>query len=126
MKRWDIWIIIFCIGMAAIFFSVSKINKTSEYKQKYVEIFSNGKLFKKVSLQNPNASENVIVETDLGKNIIQIEKGKVRIIEADCPDRICIKNGWISEPGQMIVCLPHKLVIEIKGDKEIEVDDFSY
>ena len=45
-----------------------------------------------------------------------IRGGKVSVREANCPDRIKIKTRSASKAGETIVCLPHKLVIEIKAD----------
>ena len=33
--------------------------------------------------------------------------------DADCPDKYCIQMGKATHTGDTIVCLPHKLVIEI-------------
>ena len=63
-------------------------------------------------------SVNEVIETESGKNRLVIEGGKASIEEADCPDGICVKQGKISHTGQTIVCLPHKLVIEITGKAE--------
>lgn len=63
-------------------------------------------------------SVDEVIETELGKNRLVIEEGKASIVEADCPDGICVKQGNISRTGQTIVCLPHKLVIEITGKAE--------
>ncbi|MCI1943783.1 NusG domain II-containing protein [Clostridium luticellarii] len=57
-------------------------------------------------------------------NLVEVEKGKIRIADADCPDKICIKTGWISNPGENITCLPHKLTINIQG-KNSEYDELS-
>lgn len=52
----------------------------------------------------------------IGKtNTIKISDGTVRMIEADCPDKICMHTGSISNRGQAIVCLPNKVVISISG-----------
>ena len=63
-------------------------------------------------------SVNEVIKTESGKNRLVIEGGKASIVEADCPDGICVKQGKISHTGQTIVCLPHKLVIEITGKAE--------
>ncbi|MEW6229491.1 MAG: NusG domain II-containing protein [Bacillota bacterium] len=44
--------------------------------------------------------------------------GRVRISESDCPDKICVRTGWITRPGQVIVCLPNRIVVEIEGDPQ--------
>ena len=63
-------------------------------------------------------SVDEVIETEEGRNHLVIEGGKASIVEADCPDGICVKQGTISRTGQTIVCLPHKLVIEITGKAE--------
>mgnify|MGYP001716460350 CR=1 FL=1 len=61
------------------------------------------------------ASVDEVIQTEAGSNRLVIKDGKAAITEADCPDEICIKQGQISRTGQTIVCLPHKLVIEVEG-----------
>ena len=34
--------------------------------------------------------------------------------EADCPDRRCTRMGPISEPGEWMVCLPHRVTVTIR------------
>lgn len=53
-----------------------------------------------------------------GKNVLEIRDGAARMKEADCPDQICRKHKEISKSGETIVCLPHKVVIEIQSDME--------
>lgn len=48
-------------------------------------------------------------------NLIEVKNEQIRIKSASCPDQRCVQQGWISEHGETIVCLPHKLVIEIVG-----------
>lgn len=58
------------------------------------------------------------VETTQGDyNIIRVENGRIRVVEASCPDKIDVKQGWISNAHQSIVCLPNRLVIRIIQDK---------
>lgn len=71
--------------------------------------------------QSYSLSENVEFEIKTGKNneninVVAIENGKVRVTEADCPDGICKEYRPISYVGQTIVCLPHKVVVEIVGE----------
>ena len=51
--------------------------------------------------------------TDDGTNTVVIEGGKVHIEKADCPGGDCMKQGTISSPSHMLVCLPHQLIVEI-------------
>ena len=48
-------------------------------------------------------------------NVVEVSGGRVRVVDADCPDRLCVRQGWISYDGESIVCLPHKLVVTVRG-----------
>ena len=50
-----------------------------------------------------------------GTNTIEIMDGKVRMTEAECPNHLCVRQGWISFSGQSIVCLPNELSVTITG-----------
>ena len=56
-------------------------------------------------------------ENDEYINILTIKDGKASISEADCPDKICVETRAVSFVGETIVCLPHKIVIEITNEK---------
>ncbi len=62
-----------------------------------------------------SASLRTRIEGVGGYNELVIEDGSARLEEADCPDRICVRTGRIRQKGQSIICLPHKVVIEIVG-----------
>lgn len=55
-------------------------------------------------------------------NVCIIQDGKVSMIEAECPDHLCIKQSKIDEDGGTIVCLPNRVVLEIINETEDEVD----
>lgn len=81
-----------------------------------VEVYLGGELVSSVSLSEDNIFS---VNNDL--NVIEILGGKVRMAEANCPDRVCQRQGWIDGVGQSIVCLPNNLVIMVVGGQG-EVD----
>ena len=51
-----------------------------------------------------------------GSNILIISEGAAYMLEASCPDKLCVNQGKISMSGERIVCLPNKIMIEILGD----------
>lgn len=53
------------------------------------------------------------VTSSAGTNVIEVKDGRVRVREADCPNQDCVHQGWINAPGKQIVCLPHKLTVDI-------------
>ena len=48
-------------------------------------------------------------------NVVVVENGRVCVKDANCPDRVCVRTGWIEYEGESIVCLPHKLVVTVRG-----------
>lgn len=56
------------------------------------------------------------VDTSYGHNVVVIADGEVFMQDADCPDRYCIRQGEIKSTNKSIICLPHKLVVEVTGE----------
>ncbi len=71
-----------------------------------------------------SVNTEVVIETgDDGRNTLVIEGNKAFMKDANCPDKICEGHSKISYKGETIVCLPHKVVIEIvTEDSENELD----
>ena len=71
-----------------------------------------------------SVNTEVVIETgDNGRNTLVIEDNKAFMKDANCPDKICEGHSKISYKGETIVCLPHKVVIEIvTEDSENELD----
>lgn len=124
LKPLDIAVIIVLIVIALGSSAAAFINSHKNFDKKYVEIEVKGKLYKRLPLDN-SRNEKIEIKTDLGENIIDISNGKVRILDADCADKICIKDGSIDKPGDILVCLPHKVIVQIKG-QNVETDDLSF
>ena len=71
----------------------------------------------------PLSVDNVIeIKTDSGYNKVVIAGGTADVTEADCPDKICADHAPIRYDHETIVCLPHKLVVEIQGGEASQID----
>ena len=70
------------------------------------------------------AKKTVTVQTDFGYNQITMQSGSVQITESDCHNHDCTQMGKISHAGDMLICLPHKLVVVLEGGDP--VDAVSY
>ena len=55
-------------------------------------------------------------------NILVIENGTAQMVEASCPDQICVNQGAVQYAGESIVCLPHRLVVTVEGGQMNDVD----
>lgn len=56
-----------------------------------------------------------------GTNKLIVKDGKAEMVDADCPDKLCVKQGRIHRNGETITCLPNKLTVTVY-DEEGEVD----
>ena len=77
----------------------------------YVDIMIDGDSVKTLQLDQDTSYE---VKQQAGVNTVVVQDGNVTVQDADCPDKICEKHRAISQTGETIICLPHKLVVEIK------------
>lgn len=64
----------------------------------------------------------LLIEGNYGENLLVIGNGKAFIKEADCPDRLCVKQKAISRQGESLICLPHRLVVTVEGAPDSDVD----
>lgn len=46
-------------------------------------------------------------------DVVELAPGRVRVCRADCPDQVCVRQGWIAGGVAPIVCLPNRLTIQI-------------
>jgi len=126
MKKWDVIIIIGLVIISFIPETVIFITTYNKYNSFYVEVYSKGKLYKKLPLKKDAEKITFTLDNELGTNVIEINKAQVKITDANCPDKICVKAHAISKPGEVLICLPHKLVVKIIGEGKQETDEVSF
>lgn len=78
-----------------------------------VYIMVDGSLYGSYSMMEDQTIE---VTNESGYNQIVIENGSVYMEKADCPDQYCVEHKAVSSANETIVCLPHKLVVEIHSE----------
>lgn len=96
---------------------------------KYVSVMVDGKEIKQIEFSQEMIGKTYVIETEFGRNVIELGDESVWVIEADCPDKLDIKQGVIDKPGQVLVCLPNRLIVEIKardqGNEDV-IDSINY
>ncbi len=50
----------------------------------------------------------------VGECVLIIKEGEAYMQEADCPNQICVHHSPVSHKGETIVCLPNRVIIEIR------------
>jgi hypothetical protein len=127
IKRWDIIIVALLILISflpfTIFSAVQAKTMNGDVKNRVATITLDNKKIRKIKLTgNTKTFQFTIHSGDGDENTIEVQKDRIRIKSANCPDQNCVLTGFIEKPGQTIVCLPHRLVIEIKSDREPSQD----
>ena len=87
-------------------------------------ISQDGKVIREVVLTGHQDNEQFLIKGK-GKqyNLIEVQNEQIRIKEDNSPDQIGVKMGWKGTPGETIICLPHKVLIEVVADKPEEGKD---
>jgi hypothetical protein len=112
--------IIFAVVLGSIFlrFYYSNVG------DKIAIIKQNNKVLKSINLNTVTKPEEFKIAGTYSE-VILIEKGRIRFKEANCPDKLCVKKGWLTRNGEMAVCLPGRAIIEIKGSND-KIDGVAY
>ena len=113
MKKRDLWLIAGAICLAlAVFLLRETFQKTGDT----IEITVDGELYGTYSLKE----DQTILINDT--NTCQIQNGQAKMIQADCPDHLCMKQKAVTKEGGTITCLPNRVVIQAEQSADGAVD----
>lgn len=62
------------------------------------------------------------VSEDGAENVIEVKGGRARMLSANCPDGYCVRQGEVRYDGETVICLPHRVVIELSAGEESGLD----
>ena len=85
----------------------------------YVSVRVDGEVLMELPL---DVDTRIVLGEGAHTNTLVIENGTARVVEAACPDQICVRQGAVRYEGESIVCLPHRLVIAVEGGQANDVD----
>lgn len=111
--------LLFFIFAAAALISAFSFPRPAEGKA-MVRIISNGEEFGTYPLDK-NAEIEIVREGH--RNVVIIQDGIVHMDYSNCKNQICVHTGEISDKGEIIVCLPNYVIVEIIGNGEGGEDD---
>lgn len=120
--RNDCILILIIILLAGGFWLIQYLNAAQ--KEAVLQIYQNGELTGEYELAQ---SQTIPVTGDEDSyNLVLIVDGTVQVTDADCPDQLCMKQHSISKNRESIICLPHKLVLQIHAKEEGALDAVTY
>ena len=112
--------VILLISITAIYW-ISRDGVQQSSESKIAVIYQDSKLSQEVGLE-----EDRLITLPLEEMQIQVKAGMIRVARSDCPKQICVNMGWIKTPGQIIVCAPNKMLVEIKSSDPQFLDAVVY
>lgn len=87
-----------------------------------VQVRAGDQIFSTLSL---NQQRTLEVPGPLGNTIVTIDSGRVRVVSDPSPRQYCVKQGWLEHAGQVAMCLPNQVSVELLGSKKL-YDSLNY
>lgn len=115
LKKGDVVLIgVLTAVIVILLIGISIYKNSGENTHKLAIIKINDTVIKEIDLDT--VIEPMEIELSGAYNeVILVEKGRIKFKEADCPDKLCVEFGWLSEKGDMAVCIPNSALIKIEG-----------
>jgi hypothetical protein len=123
LKKGDIVLIAVIILLTAAGFAALVLYGSSG-GHRIAVIKQDNKVIERIDLDKVKDPREIAVKGEYAE-IILVEKGQIRFEEANCPNRDCVKTGWISRKGASAVCLPNRTSIRIEGQSD-KVDGTTF
>ena len=85
-------------------------------------IRSGGKIYREMPLSQ---NQTIEVPGPLGISRIAIQNHRARIASDPSPRQYCVHQGWLDQAGEIAVCLPNQVSLELRGSKR-DYDSLNY
>lgn len=109
MKKNDYILLILCLLAGLALWGGFRLTHRSPGS--YVTISIDGREYKTLPLSLD--TELIIPGADGGSNCLTIKNEQASITDADCPDKLCVRQPAIHHNGESLICLPHKVIAEV-------------
>ncbi|MGN1195491.1 MAG: NusG domain II-containing protein [Acutalibacteraceae bacterium] len=90
--------------------------------EKTAEVYYNGEKVKTVSLSSLEKEERFSVA---GCEIL-FEKDGASFVKSDCKDQFCVKCAKLKNSGDSMACVPNRVVVAVKAEKDDDYDIMAY
>lgn len=121
MKKNDLILILFILISALGGFLFYR--STAKLEAGQVVITIDGSEYKRLPLDKDQ--ELTIPGFKGGTNHLVIRGGFAEVTEASCPDKVCVHQAAISKNGEIIVCLPNRVVVSVVGAEDANLDGIA-
>ena len=72
--------------------------------------------------------EPAIASVTVNEVAIEIDGTRARVTSSPCRDKLCVHAGWLDKPGELAICLPQRVIVELRGGGtgERKADGIAY
>lgn len=121
IKRLDVILILLLISAAVLMLIFNNIKNDSEVNRtKRAIVTKDSKVIYDIILKDIDKSYYLELDDEFNVSLL-VESDGVSFVHSDCPDKVCINTGKITENGQSAICLPARVSVKIKSDKESDI-----
>lgn len=106
-KKWICILLMLVASLLAVIWFMSE--ESSDYK--IATITLNGEIVEVINLDDVVEAYTIEVHGETYKNVVQVENGRICVLDANCPDKLCVEQGYLSNSLHPIVCLPNHMTI---------------
>ena len=82
------------------------------------DVYVDGEVIHHITLSNVSAPYEIPLETD-PPAVLFVEPGRIRYQSAGCPDKVCVRSGWLNRPGDTAACLPGRSMVVLSGGERM-------
>lgn len=114
MKRGDVLLIVFLVLLGSAWLLLRQAlesRETVDPATLRAEIKVDGESFRSVHLGG--GEETIEIHSEYGHNTLKVFDGGIQMVYADCPKKISMQMGFISRPGETIICVPNRVYVEV-------------
>ncbi len=97
--------------------TIPVLHQNAEASGRWAIVRVDGQIVHQLSLAQ---DRQITVTGPAGETVIQVQRGRVRVVRSPGPQEICMRQGWIHKPGQTLICLPNHVTVEIPGDSGVD------
>ena len=110
-------LLLLLLSGAAAYYSYNRKNT-----DKIAYIYQDDNLLYTIDLNAVKDPYTIEISCEEGTNTVEVHSGKIGVVSADCPDKTCVKTGFIGNGMVPVICVPHGLMIVVRDESGGAVD----
>jgi len=118
LKRGD-WLLI-ALGLAGVVASFPLAWQAGVADKAIVR--RGGELFSELDLRHDRRLD---VPGPLGVTTVLVDRRRVRVAAPASPRQYCVRQGWLARPGEIAICAPNQVSVEVQGARRA-YDSLAY